>query len=82
VSLKFICHSWIKNPYACLSGFFAAADTNGDGKMTFAEWHDSPVCSTSKAETNEMLSERWAKYDITNIRYFTKEEAINCKPAA
>ena len=71
-----------KNPYTYLSGFFAAADTNEDGKMTFAEWRDSPLRSTSGTETDEMLSKIWAKYDIDNVGYLTKEETINRKPAA
>jgi hypothetical protein len=50
--------------------------------MTFAEWRDSPLRSTSKGETNEMLSEIWAKYDTANAGYLTEEEAINRKPAA
>jgi hypothetical protein len=29
-----------------------------------------------------MLSERRAKYDIANVGYLTKEEAINRKPTA
>jgi vacuolar-type H+-ATPase subunit C/Vma6 len=50
--------------------------------MTFAEWRDSPLRSASEGETDEMLSKIWAKYDIDNVGYLTKEEAINRKPAA
>jgi len=81
VWLKFVRRSWIKNTHAIPSDLFAAADTNGDGKMTFAEWRDSPVRSTSKDDTNSMLSEIWAKYDTANVGYLTEDEAINRKPA-
>ncbi|KIM76834.1 hypothetical protein PILCRDRAFT_12532 [Piloderma croceum F 1598] len=62
---------------------FAGADTNGDGKLTFAEWRDSSVClSFKKSKSDEELSERWAKFDTDNVGYLTKEEVINRKPAA
>ena len=80
------CSSFVdlkKNTYACLSNLFSAADTNGDGKLTFAEWRDSPVCSSFKnLKSNEELSEMWAKFDIDNVGYLTKQEAINRKAAA
>jgi len=59
---------------------FAAADTNGDGKMTFAEWRDSPVRSTFNNENDSMLAEHWAKYDTENVGYLTEDEAVNCIP--
>jgi len=45
--------------------------------MTFVEWRDSPVRTTSKDETASMLAERWAKFDTANIGYLTEDEAVN-----
>jgi len=59
---------------------FAATDTNGDGKMTFAEWRDSPVRSTFNNENDSMLAEHWAKYDTENVGYLTEDEAVNRIP--
>jgi EF hand len=56
---------------------FAATDTNGDGKITFAEWRDSTVRSTFNDENNVTLSETWANYDTANIGYLTEDEAVN-----
>jgi hypothetical protein len=65
------------------SNLFAAADTNGDGKLTFAEWHDSSVCSSIKNfKSNEELSKMWANFNTDNVGYLTKAEAINRKASA
>ena len=65
--------------YCFASNLFAIANKNGDGKMTFSEWHDSLVRSTSKDETDATLAKSWAKYDTTNVRYLTKDEATKRK---
>jgi Ca2+-binding EF-hand superfamily protein len=56
---------------------FAVTDTNGDGKITFNEWRDSAVRSTSNNENNATLFETWANYDTANIGYLTEDEAVN-----
>ena len=65
--------------YSFASNLFAIADKNGDGKMTFSEWRDSPARSTSKDETDATLAKSWAKYDTTNVGYLTKDQATNRK---
>jgi hypothetical protein len=45
--------------------------------MTFDEWRDSAVRSTSNNENNVTLFETWAKYDTANIGYLTEDEAVN-----
>jgi Ca2+-binding EF-hand superfamily protein len=67
-----------KNLFLCRD-LFATADTNEDGKMTFAEWRDSMMHSTHHDENNATLFKHWIKYDIENVGYLTKEEAINRK---
>jgi len=59
------------------SNLFAMTDTDGDGKMTFAEWRDSTVRSTISGEDNSMLFQQWAKYDSENVGYLTEDEAVN-----
>jgi Ca2+-binding EF-hand superfamily protein len=79
------CSSFVdyKNIYDRESNFFAAADTNGDGKLTFAEWRDSSVCSFIKNfKSDEELSKMWAKFDTDDVGYLTKGEAINRKASA
>ena len=78
---KFIRHSevylaWL---YSFASNLFAIADKNGDGRMTFSEWRDSPVRSTSEDETDATLAKFWAKYDTANVRHLTEDEATNRK---
>jgi Ca2+-binding EF-hand superfamily protein len=70
---------WIKRTYGFCSNLFALSDTDGDGKMTFAEWRDSSARSTFTTESDSMLYEQWAKYDTGNVGYLTKDEAMNKK---
>ena len=72
-----IFNTFLLRPFA--SDLFAIADKNGDGKMTFVEWRDSPVRSTSNGETSASLAEIWAKYDTENVGYLTEDEATNRK---
>jgi len=54
-------------------------DSNGDGKITYAEWRNSTVRSTAINENDSTLLEFWAKYDTDNAGYLTESEAINRK---
>ncbi|KIM72254.1 hypothetical protein PILCRDRAFT_829885 [Piloderma croceum F 1598] len=57
--------------------FYWIADTNRDGKMTFAEWQDSTARSTRHKANDLMLFEQWTKYDTVNVGYLTEDEAVN-----
>jgi len=59
------------------SNLFHVTDTNGDGKMTFAEWRDSAVRSSFGNDDMLELSRQWAKYDTANVGYLTENEAVN-----
>jgi len=55
------------------------SDSNGDGRMTFAEWRDSPVRTTLNDEDDVLLAVFWAKFDTANVGYLTEYEAVNRK---
>jgi hypothetical protein len=66
----------IHKPHCYRSNHFAITDTDGDGKITFAEWRDSAVRSNFSNGNNSTLSTYWARYDTANVGYLTKDEAI------
>jgi hypothetical protein len=46
--------------------------------MTYVEWRDSPMRTTSKngPEDEEKLSKMWAKYDTAGVGYLTERETV------
>jgi len=58
------------------STLFAITDTNGDGKITFAEWRDSAVHSTFNNQNDLTLFEHWSKYDTAGVGFLTEDEAV------
>jgi hypothetical protein len=56
----------IHKPRHCHSNCFAITDTDGDGKITFAEWSDSAVRATFSNENNSTLSRHRARFVTAN----------------
>jgi hypothetical protein len=59
------------------SDLFAITDSNGDGKLTFSEWRDSTVRSSSPNEDDMLLYQHWRKFDTANLGFLIEDEAVN-----
>lgn len=60
------------------SHLFTVCDTNGDGKMTFEEWHlNDAVRHNMRHLTEAQLLDRWNMYDTMDVGYLTEDEAVN-----
>ncbi|KAF8884314.1 hypothetical protein BD779DRAFT_1674142 [Infundibulicybe gibba] len=54
-------------------GYFDAADTDHDGKLTFEEW---AALDANKGTDKEKLTQQWAKFDSAGAGFLTKTQAI------